>query len=88
MKELVRNTSSQAARQFAAIPQAGELDVTVDVWIAERDDRLRRMAMRMTHPDAPGEMRIDADILDYDVPLDAAQAPPGDEVAEPEEIDG
>ena len=88
MKELVRDTSSQAARQFAAIPQAGELKVTVDVLIAERDDRLRRMAMRMTHPDAPGEMKIDADILEYDVPLDAAQAPPAGEVAEPEEIGG
>ena len=88
MKELVRNTSSQAARQFAAIPQAGELEVTVDVWIAERDDRLRRMAMKMTHPDAPGEMRIEGDILEYDVPLDAAQAPPAGDVAEPEEIGG
>lgn len=86
MKKLVENTSSQAAKQFAQIPQADELKVTIDVWIAEEDDQLRRMALAMTHPDAPGEMRIEGDILEYDVSLDKAQAPPKDEVAEADEL--
>lgn len=88
MKKLVENTSSQAAKQFAQIPQANELKVTIDVWIAEADDQMARMGLRMTHPDAPGAMEIDGDILEYDVPLDKAEAPPEGEVAEASELTG
>ncbi len=88
MKKLVENTSSQAAKQFSQIPQAEELKVTIDVWIAEESDELTRMSMRMTHPDAPGEMKIDGDILEYDVSLDKAEAPPEGEVAEASELTG
>jgi hypothetical protein len=88
MKKLAESTSSAAAQKFAKIPQAEEMKVVVDVWIRETDDRLARMALELTHPDAPGAMKMSGDIVDYDVSLDSAQAPPADQVVDQSELGG
>ncbi len=88
MKKLAESTSSAAAQKLAKIPQAEEMKVVVDVWIRESDDRLTRMGLELTHPDAPGKMKMSGDILDYDVSLDAAKAPPASKVADRSELGG
>jgi hypothetical protein len=88
MPKLVEETGGDAAEQFKQIPQAAKLAVHLDVWVAEADDRMLRMTMRMTHPDQTGSMEIDSDILEENVPLDPASAPDEDTVADPADVLG
>jgi hypothetical protein len=84
--ELAEKTDSKAAEQFSKIPKAEEMEMLIDIWVAESDDRMNRMKLEMSHPDAEGTLRISGDIVEYDVSLDRAQEPPGDEVAEASEL--
>ncbi|HEV2061347.1 MAG TPA: hypothetical protein VGR12_00730 [Solirubrobacteraceae bacterium] len=88
MKELLERTDSPAARQFSQMPQAEELEATIDVWIDEADERVSRMRLEMTHPDTTGSMELSADILEYDVPLEGIDAPPAAKVADGSELGG
>ncbi|HEV2061990.1 MAG TPA: hypothetical protein VGR12_03980, partial [Solirubrobacteraceae bacterium] len=45
MKKLLERTDSPAARQFSQMPQAEELEATIDVWIDEADERVSRMRL-------------------------------------------
>ncbi|MDQ3741578.1 MAG: hypothetical protein M3389_11625 [Actinomycetota bacterium] len=87
-KKLAENTDSATAKRFAQMPQIEEIDATIDVWVDKGDDRIARMKLAMSHPDATGSMKVDADILEYDVPLDKAKAPPAGEVAEAQGLGG
>ena len=87
-KKLAENTSSKAVEQFKRIPQAEEMKMLIDVWVAEKDDRIMRMAIEASHPAAQGKMRMTADILEYDVSLDGVEKPAAGEVAEGKDIAG
>jgi hypothetical protein len=84
--ELVKKTDSRAAEQFSKIPRASEMDMVIDVWVAEDDDRMNRMKVRISHPSAKGSMEISGELLEYDVSLDSAEEPPADDVAEASDV--
>ena len=88
MKKLIENTDSAAARQFSEMPQVEEIEATIDVWVDEADERVSRMALEMSHPDAPGTMNIRADMLEYDVSLKGIEPPPAAKVADGGELGG
>jgi hypothetical protein len=81
MQKLGEATSPEAERFLAGMPDG--VDVDIDAWIRKTDGRLTRLAMVMTVPNAPGSLRFGADLLDYDVPLDRADAPEPSTVYEP-----
>ena len=73
--QLVEDTSSESARYFKRIPGAEEFDATIDAWISEEDDRLKRLGLVLTHPGASGSMRMTTDVLEYGVSLEGAEPP-------------
>jgi hypothetical protein len=73
IKKLGKATGPQAQSMVAGMPEGVKFDI--DAWIRKSDARLTRMNLVITMPDSRGSMTMSADVLDYDVALDAASAP-------------
>jgi hypothetical protein len=86
--ELAEKTDSKAAERFSKMPGAQKLEMLIDVWVVEADNRMTRMKATVSHPDQKGAIEVGGDLLEYDVPLDKAQEPDEDEVAEFDELSG
>lgn len=78
---------SPFAERLRRNPALEDLDMDVDVWVTEDDDRIARMGLVMTVDGTEGELRMDADILEYDVPLDFGK-PPADQVVDLGDLGG
>jgi LppX_LprAFG lipoprotein len=81
LERLARESDADVFEQIKQSPEALEFDMVIDVWVLE-DGLPARIAMELTAPGkTSGGMTMTADVLEYDVPVDA-EAPPADKVAE------
>ena len=88
MEKLAEKAGSSVARQFEQIPNADEIDATIDVWIGEEKALIWRLRTKLSHPDAPGSMEVSADLLDYGVSLKGVKPPPAAQVADGSQLGG
>ena len=81
LERLAEASDTEVLERLKQSPEAKAFDIVVDVWVME-NDLPARIAMKLTAPEkVSGEMTMTADILEYDVPVNA-EAPPADKVAE------
>jgi LppX_LprAFG lipoprotein len=81
LEKLAEASDTAVLERLKASPEAKNLDIVVDVWVLE-NGLPARMAMKLTAPEqSSGQMTMTADILEYDVPVDA-EPPPANKVAE------
>jgi hypothetical protein len=77
---LARESGQAVIKRLAASPEAEQLRLTVDVWVASTG-LPSRLVLEITAPGrAEGSLKITADMLDYNVEVDASP-PPAREVA-------
>jgi hypothetical protein len=77
----ITGVSSEIVERLRRTPVADDLQMMVDVWIAD-DGLPSRIGFDVSAPDrASGSMRITADTLEDGVEVDARE-PPADSVAE------
>jgi hypothetical protein len=84
--ELLDHSPPETRRQFAAFRRFKDLRIGVEVWVHDHSDLPGRMDLniRAMHRGRRSAMRMNVDILEYGVPVNA-EPPPADQVAEPEE---
>lgn len=79
MKELIEQSPDSAlAEQMKNNPAVEDLDVVLDIWVAD-SGLPSRIAVEMTAPGQDGSVKMAADVLEYDVPV-KAEAPPESDI--------
>ena len=81
LEKLVKASGeNEVIERLRQTPDAKSYDIVIDVWVLE-DGLPARIGMKVTAPEkVSGAMTMTADILKYDVPVDA-EAPPAGKVA-------
>jgi hypothetical protein len=83
IKQLMENSNNTTLQRLRQAPDVQNMDLTVDVWVAD-DGLPARIAIDMVPPpsQAKGSMKMSADVLEYDVPVEV-EAPPASKVLKP-----